>query len=276
MLELLRKVRNTVSRTVCPSGFYKRKLQQAAHAEWLSGEPELHLLPYICAPDRGALDVGANIGIYSHYFLKYSAFCCAFEPNRKLVIRLKAAFGDSLDIYPFGVSNQTGIAELQTPLVGGIELDGLSTIAAADRLNDVPTIDIQIETRRLDDLPLQPIGVIKIDVEGHELAVLEGASALLDRDSPNILVEAEERHMKGTIKACASFLHNKGYRGFFLDEGQLFSVDGFSTERHQNIQNVDFGGKKIRKKYINNFLFLHNDIVNKYLLSGFFERNYAN
>ena len=64
---------------------------------------------------------------------------------------------------------------------------------SASALVDLP---VAVRCRRLDDFGLEPVGVIKIDAEGHELTVLQGARALIERDRPSFLIEAEERHKK--------------------------------------------------------------------------------
>ena len=52
-----------------------------------------------------------------------------------------------------------------------------------------------------------------MDVEGHELALFQGAERTLRRDHPHILVECEERHLtKHTMTDVFSFLERLGYR----------------------------------------------------------------
>jgi hypothetical protein len=48
--------------------------------------------------------------------------------------------------------------------------------------------------QRLDDFHPDDIGLVNIDVEGHELAVLRGAADTFARNRPTVLVEAEEHH----------------------------------------------------------------------------------
>jgi FkbM family methyltransferase len=47
---------------------------------------------------------------------------------------------------------------------------------------------------RLDDVVTEPVGFIKIDVEGHEIAVFEGAQRMLNEHKPILLIESERRH----------------------------------------------------------------------------------
>jgi hypothetical protein len=69
---------------------------------------------------------------------------------------------------------------------------------------------------RLDDYALDRVGFIKIDVEGHELAVLKGAEATIRGSMPSLLVEIEERHSLCGIQNVTAFLTGLRYEGFFV------------------------------------------------------------
>ncbi len=100
---------------------------------------------------------------------------------------------------------------------------------------------------------------MKIDVEGHEQAVLRGARNLIASSQPTVLIESEERHGNGAVLATKAFFDELGYEGFFLQAGQLRRMGSFDPERDQRIENAKQvnGGKT--NQYINNFLFIHRD-----------------
>jgi hypothetical protein len=50
-----------------------------------------------------------------------------------------------------------------------------------------------VRTKRIDDMGFTDVRFIKIDVEGHEDAVIDGALAVIERDHPVLYVELEER-----------------------------------------------------------------------------------
>jgi hypothetical protein len=62
----------------------------------------------------------------------------------------------------------------------------------------------------IDDLPVDPLkhGFLKIDVDGAEMAVLEGARTILDRGIVDVLVET---HAAALERECVSFLTARGY-----------------------------------------------------------------
>jgi hypothetical protein len=108
-------------------------------------------------------------------------------------------------------------------------------------------------------MKLESVGFIKVDVEGHELAVLLGARKILERDRPAILVEAEERHRPGAVQSIRDLLTPLGYHGFMLDAGRLSPISNFDATRDQFIpaDRVDnLNGGNYEGRYINNFVFV--------------------
>jgi len=98
--------------------------------------------------------------------------------------------------------------------------------------------------------------VIKIDVEGHELAVLEGAQTLLLKDHPSLMIEAEERHRPGTVREISSYLANFGYLGFFLVGRRLRPIAEFDVARYQNAGSISLSEVLPGYVYANNFVFV--------------------
>ena len=105
------------------------------------------------------------------------------------------------------------------------------------------------------------MGLIKIDVEGHELSVLNGAKNLLIRDRPTLLIEVEERHKRNAVIKVRKFLEELDYKGFFLSESGLEKIENFRQDYHQNHRNIK--GKEKVGIYINDFLFVQKDDLQK-------------
>src|ERR1700694_1610183 len=81
-----------------------------------------------------------------------------------------------------------------------------------------PVISTHVPIARLDAVVRQDVAFVKIDVEGHELNVLNGAVELLERCQPVFLVGAEDRHRAEATRSVFEFFRNKSYRGFFLKD----------------------------------------------------------
>jgi hypothetical protein len=113
--------------------------------------------------------------------------------------------------------------------------------------------DIDIRTATLDSFGFDDLDLIKIDVEGHESEVLDGAQVTITKSRPALIVEIEQRHNRLPISAIMKGIQDLGYRGFFLLEGRLTSVEQFEPSRHQSPG--DFEAHR-SASYHNNFIFL--------------------
>ena len=234
----------------------------AAIRAWYIGEPELRLAKFLCDRRSISIDVGAAEGTYTYFLRNYSKACYSFEPNPDFAARLTRVFGRGVIVEACAVSDQTGTATLTIPVVDGVAYAGWGTIEPGRLFEGHVTRTVSVQTRRLDEFDFKGVGFIKIDVEGHEMPVLRGAMALLDRESPSFLIEAEERHKPGTVQKVSAFLGQRGYRGFFLLDRKLHPIQAFDPEVHQKVEN----GRKLLSKvvsrvYINNFLFLKDPAV---------------
>jgi hypothetical protein len=82
-------------------------------------------------------------------------------------------------------------------------------------------------------------------VEGHELAVIRGATALIARDMPTLVVEIEERHTKKPLAEALSEITSLGYRMLYLGEDGL--QDGSNYRPNE---------RSPRGRPVNNFIFI--------------------
>ena len=189
------------------------------------GDPYLRLVASLADRNRLAVDVGAHKGDYTFFMRRHSARCVAFECNPALVKHLQRRFGNSVDIRSDAVSDREGVTTLRIPRSEAGTGLGRATIEAKNALGDFAEAEtVAVHTVRLDDVIDRPVGFIKIDVEGHEMAVLHGATRILTDDKPNILIELEERHVPGSVAAAFEFLGGLGYRGAYLQNGTLAPV----------------------------------------------------
>lgn len=246
------RARNGLKRLL-PAAWYWRFLA------WRIGQfdPELRLLPYLCDSARVSIDIGASIGSYTVHLLNHSRKCYAFEPRPDaaacLVQRLTASPDPRLRVEAVALSDNDAGAQLRV-LVGEA---GRSSIERANPVEQLGPIEVlNVPTRRLDDYgDIEPVGCVKIDVEGHEDAVLRGACRILLRDHPALIIEIEERHKRRSVSTVNDFLTGLDYRGFFFHHDRLHPIETFRAQEHQNPANIVNGGIT-GERYVNNFLFL--------------------
>jgi FkbM family methyltransferase len=222
------------------------------------GEPEIRLMRSLIAPGSIALDVGASIGLYATEMARHAGKVIAFEANRQVAAFARSVAARNVEVVNVALSSEPGRAMLKIPLnASGDTIDELATIDAGNPLHAGATTSAEIETKRLDDFAIKNCSFIKIDVEGHEEAVLEGAADLIASQRPILMIELDEGLNKGALARLATHFAGLSYRSFFLSHGKLRLVGDFDPARHQNVANLKPRHKLPRgTEYINNFVFV--------------------
>lgn len=207
-LQLIPKSRVTTVRRGCNRG-YRWIVGSGSHGMWLGTyEKDMQALISDCVkPGMVAWDVGAHAGFYTLAMSRLvgrSGRVCAFEPYATNVSRLlrhislnhisnamvvQAAMNDRPELVDFieGQTSTTG------RIRSGAIRYGVLTISADEFVRD--------------NSDLTP-HCIKIDVEGAELAVLEGAANLLERVQPIVILAL---HGSSQADRCLELLRRHGY-----------------------------------------------------------------
>lgn len=190
---------------------------------WQEG-PQLRFLDWYLKPGMTVLDVGAHHGLYTLLASKrvgWRGRVIAFEPSPRERRRLRQhvwlnlcvntkveeyALGEATSVAQFFVVEdhaQDWCNSLRPPLV-----------QAATRTISVKVLplDHYIETHSVGHVDL-----IKLDVEGAELSALRGATGALQRYSPVLMVEVEDKRTKPwgyAAREIVTTLDRLGYEWF--------------------------------------------------------------
>lgn len=167
------------------------------------------------------IDIGANMGLRSLYALSISRPVFMFEPNTDLKKYIEErciinSFGN-YEIFEIGVSNQKGEATFyidETTYNSSLE----NKVAGALKVDR----RVQVQVDKLDSIMAGKIdGVstfcMKIDVEGHEYAVLSGALDLIRKYSPTMIIEINEKgdHFVSIVKLLSELNYQIFEVGYF-------------------------------------------------------------
>lgn len=170
------------------------------------------------------LDIGANTGSFSLLPAALPLLkVYGFEPNPAAFDLLQANIAlnelqDKAYAYRVALSNTVGSAEYKVPKVGA---SGLGCLGTPQRFHDFNTFSVNTTTLDMfvkqHDIPR--IDLIKVDTEGCELYVFEGAKETLEKFHPIILTEyqplntAQFNYTPDKIDACLEAL---GYTGVMV------------------------------------------------------------
>jgi FkbM family methyltransferase len=195
------------------------------------------LLYSLCEPNRTFLDVGAHIGSVISNVLRRNPeiTVVAIEADPQKADRLKRKF-PQIKVHSCAVGDSDGQVEFQLDLTR----PGFSSISSSAKTRDnVQTI--RVPMRRLDDLYTADklVGLIKIDVEGMELAVLMGGKRLIARSRPVIYFESGPGggHAFGfTVEQLFDWFSQNDYQLFVPNrvahDGTSLHRDGFLESHH--------------------------------------------
>lgn len=179
---------------------------------------ELDFVSKVLRPSDIFIDIGANIGIFSLLANERNCKVYSIEPTPKTFERLQEnlslnKFSDS-NSYHLAFSNSDGVTFLN------VSENGLDAWNNISERSEEGFVKVEIKTRKFDsfikDLPIKKNDFIfvKMDVEGWELKVLNGAEHFLSDYSPVWMIEFnDENFSKNQYKGkeLVHFLNGKGY-----------------------------------------------------------------
>lgn len=178
--------------------------------------------------DNVVLDVGANIGNHTVAFSKYAKKVYAFEPNQKVfeVLNLNTKDLNNVEIFNYGASNkkQSIIAKIPKLNCGGGSV--VSEAKARDKNKFMSMRFNLVALDKLKKIQSHKVGLVKIDVEGHELEAFKGMQQILKNHKPIILFEQNRGILNGTSDVI-NFLRSIGYDNLY----ELKKVDDWVLKK---------------------------------------------
>jgi FkbM family methyltransferase len=185
-------------------------------------DPILEFAERYLRADMDAIDVGANQGLYTFPFAASSRHVLAFEPNPQMaqLLRDKKAEHSNVTIIEAAVSDWIGETTFYIDTRPGLgaaasSLNVLSELAQTARPMQVSVTTIDEHVRRGGLCP----SIAKIDVEGHEPAVVRGMKQTLHEFRPALIFEFWESWWSRGYRATFEYL-NPMYRMIRLGSGE--------------------------------------------------------
>lgn len=163
------------------------------------------LLPLLERMERPVvLDIGANIGNHALAFSRHAQAVYAFEPIPEIFQLLKENIAqnglDHVHAVDRALSDGTGDAVIYVNRAGNL---GSSSFYQRGHQSERQTIRRQRGDDALAELGLGRVDFIKLDVEGHELNVIQGLEATLGHCRPLVLMEWNEEEAIRRINEAA-------------------------------------------------------------------------
>lgn len=192
------------------------------YGEYSQGEADI--FEQIVKPGHVVVEAGANIGSHTIHLSQLagdSGQVWAFEPQR-LVFQLLAG--------NIALNSLTNVHCLQKCLGNGSQKTLLVPVLNVNTVNNWGGLELgnctegePVEVITIDSLNLPNCHFFKIDVEGMELQVLQGAEKTIKKYQPTIYTEADRQDKN---PALFTYLRSLGYR-LYRHEPHLYNPDNY-------------------------------------------------
>jgi FkbM family methyltransferase len=191
-----------------------------------------------------AIDVGANIGNHSVYFSKFFSKVISIEPNpfsyELLKLNAQLAIQKNIECVNIGASDTKGelVYSYADPAnSGSVFLSPTNNSKNNKNIIKVDSLDNNYINEK--------ISLIKIDVEGMELQVINGALKIIKKQMPFILFEQAKTSFINQSSPVIDKLSVLGYKSFAIDE----SLPNFPTFGSSIVSRlINFIGKMTRRR----------------------------
>ena len=224
----------------------------------LNESGEIHFLKKICKENTSlCIDVGANKGEYSKYILENSNHSVvAFEPindSYKKLKKYEKIFSKRFSVFNLAISNESGQKKIY------FEKNNLQWSSLDQKINKIDYLKNlknfeKCRVTKLDNFLKkskrfkQNIKLIKIDTEGHEFEVLQGAKNVIKKFKPKyIQIEYNWHHLFKNVNLyiMSEFLSEYEVFKIFPYHKTLIKIDPKKPENNYfNYSNIVFRKKK--------------------------------
>jgi FkbM family methyltransferase len=197
-------------------------------------DEELHLLlEQLVKPSMICLDVGANMGEMALHMAKLagpSGAVLAFEPVAAIHERLQGNIQrnhlqETIRSFQIALSDTSGQCEIA---FAGADADNQGLGSIVNLQQGATVLRQQVKTETLDDFAAQQkltrIDLIKIDIQGAEIKMLKGAAGVVEKLSPDLLLEISPDDLKAAgnnSRDLCELIENSGYQMYELKRGKI-------------------------------------------------------
>jgi FkbM family methyltransferase len=187
--------------------------------------------------DVNFVDIGANVGLHSHFMLDLANSVHSFEPNPDIFNSLHAKWkkyqNTSFHIYKYGLGANNCQLEYHEPETHNT---GTGSFVSGFPLNRTTSIVLPIRQgdEAIAEIGVNPVSLMKIDVEGFEPFVLQGLARTLKKDRPIIVMEMSEMTRQVMDK------ENLSLSSLLYDNVVLFEIQPLNQRGKFDLQKKSF------------------------------------
>ena len=181
---------NTIGRSIRMRGSYEPVVE--------------HAIVSRLGPGDCFVDVGSNVGYFSliaSQVVGTSGKVVAVEPVAEVACLLRETIAansiSNISVHQCAVSDHAGSAIMQVQRSSGVSFLGdRDHRLPGDAVRQEETVSVSTLDELVQSHGSSPLRVVKIDVEGREIAVLKGARETLRNARPTLVIEVSEQNLR--------------------------------------------------------------------------------
>jgi FkbM family methyltransferase len=202
----------------------------------VESEPDLFIVKEFVTEGDLVIDIGANIGVYTRYlsnFVGATGKVMSIEPipvtYSFLINNIEKLKLLNVETYNVAITEKKYTSQMYIPAgISGENYFRAKFLDMKDNINKMNLRAIEVKCVPLDMLVNsvdRSISFIKIDVEGFEMSVLNGAKKALENNKPSLLVEIDgDPSDNGSNADCVlKFLQAFNYKPYIFIDKKLKS-----------------------------------------------------
>lgn len=189
-------------------------------------ESEVDVFREILASGDFVIDVGANIGCHTLAFQRLvgnTGAVFSFEPERNNFVTLcgNVAVNNLHNVWVYQKALGSTSGTIAVPEIDLAKTTNYGSLSLCHDYSGAVHYRVPVET--IDSLAFQKLSLLKIDVEGMEQTVLQGAAETIDRLKPVLYVENDRPEKSESLIA---YLKSLGYV-LFMHQARMFNPNNY-------------------------------------------------
>jgi len=173
---------------------------------------ELFFLKKIVKKGDTCLDIGANVGYYSHFLCKYAGVegrVYAVEPipdfRSVLMKNIPSKYRKHYVLFPYALGSEEKKIQMGLPVVGGVIHHGMTHVLDKHEEQAIAKtfeVEMKVPDKLFSDI--QKLDFVKCDVEGFEYYVFSNMQETFKKHKPIVQCELGGEHKKETLELMKS------------------------------------------------------------------------
>jgi FkbM family methyltransferase len=178
----------------------------------------------IMKPDWTVIEIGANIGYYAMMEARLVKRVYAIEPGpsnyQQLISNIRLNKYTNIIPYQLAIGDHNGEV--------GFEIAKACNWSRIAMSNETANVNVRMQT--LDSfIKEQKIGrvdYLRMDVEGYEYAIVEGARKTIERDKPDMFVEVHRDRLADYGHSQLDFMEMMAGYGYWIRKSYISAMEG--------------------------------------------------